>query len=247
MDDLTDLADDITGLEEDVAALKERITQLELQVGELVALSKIRTRPVKESPMNICALDAERDSAECSDATVYRHQQGCRGVACVRISGLLPDYRRRQEVVDTEEDTVGNHTIYPMEETWDINWTRNRPSRSQAGSTRCPLHVEGARASPRRGDGGRAPDPSALRPRLFFNSYAESVTRPTPPDPDPRHRPRGNRREPRSHLGATGRTRLPRANCTRPLAGDEPVDRESDRLWFIRLVYRLPAGLSDEH
>ena len=109
MDDLTELADDITGLEEDVAALRERVTQLELQVGELVALSKIRTRPVKESAMNVCALDAERDSAECSDATVYRHQQGCRGVACVRrYQDYYADYRKRQqEVVATEEDTVG--------------------------------------------------------------------------------------------------------------------------------------------
>jgi len=108
MDELS-LALEIGLIRDRLEALESRIIQQDLQIGELVAISKIRDRPVKASAINICALDETRDSAECPDATVYRHQQGCRGVACVRrYTDYYSDYRKRQqEVVATEEDTVG--------------------------------------------------------------------------------------------------------------------------------------------
>jgi hypothetical protein len=79
--------------------------RLEAVEGVIAELAKARNRPIKVSLLNVCALDGERDSVECPDANVYRHQQGCRGVACVReYRDYYSDYRKRRG--GSEADTV---------------------------------------------------------------------------------------------------------------------------------------------
>lgn len=94
---------------QEIVRLEGRIEDLEVQVNELLTLVKVRTRPAKVSLVNVCALDETRDSAACEDATVYRYQQGCRGVACVReYRDYYARYRKKgMDVVDPDVDTVG--------------------------------------------------------------------------------------------------------------------------------------------
>jgi hypothetical protein len=65
--------------------VEERLDQLETEVAALQ-----RNKPGRRAKVltnlrqpGVCALHEDIDSAECSDANVYRHQQGCRGTGCV--------------------------------------------------------------------------------------------------------------------------------------------------------------------
>jgi hypothetical protein len=66
--------------------VEERLDQLEADVAGLK-----RNKPGRKAAVltnlrmpGVCAMHADIDSAECPDANVYRHQQGCRGTGCVR-------------------------------------------------------------------------------------------------------------------------------------------------------------------
>lgn len=94
---------------DEIQDLRYQVHQMGFQIAELAALLKVRSRPTKVSLVNICALDEERNSAECPDSTVYRYQQGCRGVACVReYRDYYSDYRKkiRVETVNPDSDTL---------------------------------------------------------------------------------------------------------------------------------------------
>lgn len=65
--------------------VEDRLDQLETDVAILKKNKPGRRAKVLSNlrQPGVCALHDEMDSAECPDANVYRHQQGCRGTACV--------------------------------------------------------------------------------------------------------------------------------------------------------------------
>lgn len=64
--------------------IEDRITSLERRVDTLESNRPGRkAKPLIRSEVGVCGLHPDIDSATCTDATVYRHQQGCLGTACV--------------------------------------------------------------------------------------------------------------------------------------------------------------------
>ena len=73
---------------------------LETEVALLRKAKPGRKPRIIESELRkpgVCAITPEMDSAECPDANVYRHQQGCRGTACVQVNtNYYEEYRAKQ-------------------------------------------------------------------------------------------------------------------------------------------------------
>lgn len=56
-----------------------------------------KPKPIVVSEEHVCGIDPDRDSATCPDASLYRHQKGCRGDKCLRINVEYYDkYRKAQ-------------------------------------------------------------------------------------------------------------------------------------------------------
>lgn len=78
-------------LHERVAALEERVLKLEGERSGRKAL------PIVTSEEGVCGIDPDCDSSKCELSSIYRHQQGCRGTACVeKTSQYYKDYRSKQ-------------------------------------------------------------------------------------------------------------------------------------------------------
>jgi hypothetical protein len=79
--------------------VEERLDVLETEVASLK-----RNKPGRRAAVltnlhqpGVCAMHEGIDSAECPNANVYRHQQGCRGTACVREnSEYYAGYRAKE-------------------------------------------------------------------------------------------------------------------------------------------------------
>lgn len=92
-------------LEARVAALEEKV--------EFLSKSRPgrRFKPNVVTQEGVCGINPECDSTACTDATIYRYQQGCRGAACVKINReYYSQYRaaRRQEAKPVSEAVVEN-------------------------------------------------------------------------------------------------------------------------------------------
>jgi hypothetical protein len=79
-------------------AIEARLASLEARVESLEGSRPGRKRlPIVVKAEGICGVDPERDAGSCEDASLYRHQQGCKGTACKRIaSEYWAQYRARK-------------------------------------------------------------------------------------------------------------------------------------------------------
>jgi hypothetical protein len=68
--------------------------------------------PILVKEDKVCGVDPERDSTSCPDASLYRHQQGCRGTMCVvKSREYYSEYRasRKKDAlpVEIDHDAIG--------------------------------------------------------------------------------------------------------------------------------------------
>ena len=81
------------------ASMQARLISLEERVATLEGGRPGRKPlPIVVSESGVCGIDPDRDSATCPDASLYRHQKGCKGDKCVKITTDYYDrYRREQK------------------------------------------------------------------------------------------------------------------------------------------------------
>lgn len=85
------MADDELPVEIRLAALEDRVARLEGGRSGRKAL------PIVITCEGTCGVTASTASEECEHASIYRHQQGCRGTACVEITrAYYKDYREKK-------------------------------------------------------------------------------------------------------------------------------------------------------
>jgi hypothetical protein len=70
----------MTDLETRIATLEAKVEYLEK------GRSGRKGKPILVSVENVCGVDPAIDSSTCPDASLYRRQQGCQGVACSKKS-----------------------------------------------------------------------------------------------------------------------------------------------------------------
>jgi hypothetical protein len=72
-----------------LASLEERVATLEGgRPGR-------KPKPIVVSEEHVCGIDPDRDSETCPDASLYRHQKGCKGDRCSQINvEYYEKYRR---------------------------------------------------------------------------------------------------------------------------------------------------------
>jgi hypothetical protein len=87
--------DPLKSLERTVVALTKRVETLESERPGRKALPLVAPRE-----QGVCAVNPERDSATCTDASIYRYQMGCHGDACRAKQHAA--YMRRREVREAE-------------------------------------------------------------------------------------------------------------------------------------------------
>lgn len=69
------------------ASMEVRVARLEARLDTLEAGRPGRKpKPIVVSEEHVCGIDPERDSETCPDASLYRHQKGCKGDRCVAIN-----------------------------------------------------------------------------------------------------------------------------------------------------------------
>ena len=57
-----------------------------------------KPKPIVVSQAGVCGVDPDRDSETCPDASIYRNQHGCKGIACKRITDAYYDeYRAKNK------------------------------------------------------------------------------------------------------------------------------------------------------
>ena len=79
-----------------LAVLEERVKHLTAQVEG--GRSGRRALPILVSTEGVCGVDPDGDSEGCPFASLYRHQKGCRGTACVQKSSqYYKDYRQNRK------------------------------------------------------------------------------------------------------------------------------------------------------
>lgn len=55
-----------------------------------------RALPILVSEPHVCGVDPSSDSTKCPYASLYRHQKGCKGDHCVRVSQIYYENRRHR-------------------------------------------------------------------------------------------------------------------------------------------------------
>ena len=81
-----------------MSTMEVRMARLEERVATLEGGRPGRKPlPIVVSEEGVCGVDPERDSATCGDASLYRHQKGCKGDKCVKITTEYYDTYRRQQ------------------------------------------------------------------------------------------------------------------------------------------------------
>jgi hypothetical protein len=73
----TRTVDSIRKLQQEVGELRQRVISLE---SERPGRKRKPLLAIKRR--DVCAIDPERDSTTCPDASIYRYQSGCHGAAC---------------------------------------------------------------------------------------------------------------------------------------------------------------------
>jgi hypothetical protein len=75
-----------------------RLASLEARVDRLEGgRSGRKALPILVTEENVCGIDPDSDSTTCPHASIYRHQKGCRGVACVeKTSAYYKEYRSKE-------------------------------------------------------------------------------------------------------------------------------------------------------
>ena len=77
--------------------VEERLLILESKVAFLESRRPGRKKvPVIASEQGVCGVDPTCDSEYCEVASLYRHQQGCRGKACTREYGAYYESYRKE-------------------------------------------------------------------------------------------------------------------------------------------------------
>lgn len=95
------------GLATRVMTLEQRVTALEAGRPGRKAKPMLA---IRES--GVCALDPDRDSASCPDASIFRYQMGCHGLAC---KGKQHDAYMRRKTKKTAAS--GNGAVKPKRKT----------------------------------------------------------------------------------------------------------------------------------
>ena len=90
-----------------IQQLERRIQQLEKDIEFLMKGRPGRKPlPILVSEPGVCGIDPSRDSSKCPDATIYRYQKGCKGIACeARNRDYYQGYRKGQD--DTTQAKKG--------------------------------------------------------------------------------------------------------------------------------------------
>lgn len=80
-------------------SLAARVTALEQQVAALMKGRPGRKAlPVLVKEEGVCGIDPDSDSATCPHSSLYRHQMGCQGIACVtKSSDYYKNYKSRKK------------------------------------------------------------------------------------------------------------------------------------------------------
>jgi len=115
-------------------SLEQRIAGLEAKV-QLLERERPgrRVKPNVVKQAGVCGLDPARDSTQCDDASIYRYQQGCRGVCCDNINTkYYKDYRAanrlaQQVVIDADELVVSEPEPEPTPVAFASSRRRSRP------------------------------------------------------------------------------------------------------------------------
>lgn len=76
-------------------SLVARVVALEQQVASLMGGRPGRKAlPIVVTEEGVCGIDPDSDSTVCPHASLYRHQKGCEGSACVlKSSTYYKDYK----------------------------------------------------------------------------------------------------------------------------------------------------------
>jgi hypothetical protein len=83
-----------TDIETRIATLEARVEYLEK------GRSGRKPKPILCSVEGVCGVDPTIDSSTCPNASLYRRQQGCQGVACVQKSSeYYSEYRAARNAV----------------------------------------------------------------------------------------------------------------------------------------------------
>jgi hypothetical protein len=86
------MSDSSITIEERIEALEQRIAFLEKERPGR------RMRPNVTSQAGVCGINPDCDSKVCTDASIYRYQQGCQGERCVQINReYYSDYRAKKK------------------------------------------------------------------------------------------------------------------------------------------------------
>lgn len=79
------------------SATDARIARLEARVATLEGGRPGRKpKPIVVSEEHVCGIDPDRESETCPDASLYRHQKGCKGDRCVQINTEYYERYRRK-------------------------------------------------------------------------------------------------------------------------------------------------------
>lgn len=127
---MTDV-DNLT-LEQRVAGLEQKISLLEKERPG----RRIKPNMIKQK--GVCGLDPTRDSATCPDASIYRHQNNCRGTLCEKINAdYYQKYRAKKRetqavVIDTDDapEQKSEQALFTI--------TSRRRPRPRMETTDCP-------------------------------------------------------------------------------------------------------------
>ena len=97
VDTLMDVNDEIRQsndeLAEEISDLKQRISVMEQRTR-----AGRRPKPLVVKDAGVCCIDPEGSDTDCPHASVYRHQQGCRGAACVSVNQeYYAQYREKRK------------------------------------------------------------------------------------------------------------------------------------------------------
>lgn len=86
--------------DEELAGLRRRVDSLEARMEAQENRTKPgrKAKPFLVSEEGKCALDPNRNSVSCPDASLYRRTQGCKGTACAVISSEYYKDRRNSVV-----------------------------------------------------------------------------------------------------------------------------------------------------
>ena len=122
----------MTMTDTDNLSLEQRVVALETKV-ELLEKERPgrRVKPNVISQEGVCGLDPTRNSAECTDASIYRYQQGCRGDCCDTINTTYyKKYRAKNRLA--QQVVIDDDELDSVPVAFDTGRRRSRPRVDEA-------------------------------------------------------------------------------------------------------------------